>query len=63
MPKVEIHGKRHRLEHFESDINPENEIECVALLRQRARELKRPIEELSLVTYAPRGKRRREYRA
>lgn len=62
---VEIIAKRgHRLERFDADVVPEDEIACTALLRRRARELRRPAAELVLRVW-PHGdaRRRREYRA
>jgi hypothetical protein len=53
-----------RLAVFTADVDPESASECAALLRSRARELRRPVEQLRLVTWTTRGMRRRlEYRA
>jgi hypothetical protein len=60
--QVEIRRGRRVVERFLSDIDPDDESECIALLRRRARELAKPVEELTLRTWAAK-RRRREYRA
>jgi hypothetical protein len=62
MADVEIRRRGRRLEKFVSDVDPDDEIACVALLRRRASELRRPVSELLLVTRG-RNKRIKEYRA
>jgi hypothetical protein len=62
--QFEVHDARKgRVEKFTSDVDPEDAVECVALLRRRARELRLPVEGLRLVTWAGRRARRIEYRA
>jgi hypothetical protein len=63
MAEVEIRYLGRRIEHFQSDIDPADEFECLALLKRRARELRRPVNKMVLVTWEPRRKHRREYRA
>ena len=58
--EIRLHGRT--LERFVSDVDPDDEPECVALLRRRARELRRPVEGLTLRTTAKR-KPWREYHA
>jgi hypothetical protein len=60
--EVEIRSKGRRLEKFASDVDPDDEIACVALLRQRAVQLRKPAAELRLVTRG-KNKRLKEYRA
>jgi hypothetical protein len=60
--EVEIRRNGWRLERFSSDVDPEDEIACVALLRRRAEDLRKPVHELRLLTKDRRG-RRKEYRA
>jgi hypothetical protein len=55
--EIEIRHKGRQVERFSADVDPRDEIECVALLRRRARELRLPLERLSLVVWAPRVKR------
>ncbi len=53
-----------RLAVFTADVDPSSASECTALLRSQARELRRPVEQLKLITWTTRGMRRRlEYRA
>jgi hypothetical protein len=64
MSEVEVKWRHRRLERFHSDVDHEDAEECVALLRRRARELGRPVDQLTLrvrLDGAPRF--RREYRA
>lgn len=62
--RFEIHDARKgRVERFTSDVDPQDGVECVALLRRRARELRLPVDGLRLVTWAGRRARRIEYRA
>ncbi len=63
--EVEIQDlKGRRLAVFSADVDPSSASECVALLRSQARELRRPVEGLRLITWTTRGMRRRlEYRA
>jgi hypothetical protein len=62
--EVEVKWRHRRLERFHSDVDHEDADECVALLRRRARELGRPVDQLTLRVW-PDGKPgfRREYRA
>jgi hypothetical protein len=62
MAEVEIRRRGRRLEKFDSDVDPDDEIACVALLRRRAVELRRPVAELKLVTRG-RNRRLKEYQA
>jgi hypothetical protein len=61
--EVEIRWRMRRLERFHSDVHPADGEECVALLRRRAPELGRPVDQLTLRVW-PDGKPRfrREYR-
>ncbi len=64
MSQVEIRLRGRRLEQFDADVDPEDEITCVALLRRRAVELRRPVGQLTLRIWPDRRPgRRREYRA
>lgn len=64
MADFEVHRRGRRIERFQSDVSPGDELGCVALLRRRARELRRPVEELTLRTWLKPGRRLRvEYRA
>jgi hypothetical protein len=62
MADVEIRFRGRTVERFVSEVDPEDELECVALLRRRARELRKPVDGLTLRAT---GKRKpwREYRA
>jgi hypothetical protein len=62
MSDIEIREGNRRLESFRADIDPDDEAECVALLRRRAKQLRRPVERLVLITWTPRHIRR-TYRA
>lgn len=62
MAEIEIRRNGQRLEKFVSDVDPEDEFACVALLRRRAVELRKPVRELHLLTW-DRRRRRKEYRA
>jgi hypothetical protein len=62
MADIEIRQNGRRLEKFVTDVDPNDEIACVALLRQRAKELHKPATELRLLTWDQR-RRRKEYRA
>jgi hypothetical protein len=61
--EFEIRLRGRRIERFESDIDPADEFACVALLKRRARELRRPVEQLVLRTVDRRRRRWYEYRA
>ena len=64
MAEIEIHRRGRCIERFDSDVDPADELDCVTLLRHRARELRRPVEELTLRTWLKPGRRQRvEYRA
>lgn len=64
MSEVEIRWRHRRLERFHSDVDPEDAEECISLLRRRSRELRRPVDQLTLRVW-PDGNiaRRKEYRA
>jgi hypothetical protein len=62
VPQVEIRQRARRLETFMSDVDPEDEVACVALLRKRAAELRKPAAELEL-RVKDRRKRTRTYKA
>lgn len=62
MADVEIRARGRTIERFVSEVDPDDEQACVALLRRRARELRRPADGLSLRVTA-RRKPWREYRA
>jgi hypothetical protein len=46
--EIEIRFKGRRLERFVADVDPEDEVALVALLRRRAKELNRPVESMTL---------------
>ncbi|MGL5862964.1 MAG: hypothetical protein ACRCY9_17095 [Phycicoccus sp.] len=56
MADVEIRRRGRRLERFASDVDPDDEIACTALLRRRALDLRRPVGELLLLTRNRRGR-------
>lgn len=62
MADVEIRYRGRTVERFVGDVDPDDELECVALLRRRARELRKPLDGLTLRVTAKR-KPWQEYRA
>jgi hypothetical protein len=61
--EFEIRQRGRRVERFESDVDPTDEFACVALPKRRAREIRRPVEQLVLRTVDRRRRRWYEYRA
>jgi|1185.fasta_scaffold542906_1 hypothetical protein len=59
---VEIRFRGRTVERFVSEVDPDDDLECVALLRRRAHELGKPVDGLTLRATAKR-KPWREYRA
>lgn len=62
MSEIEIRDGNRRIDRFRADVDADDEAACVALLRRRARQLRRPVERLVLIARTPRGVRR-TYRA
>ena len=52
MTEIEIHRRGRCVERFVSDVDPDDELACLMLQRRRARELRRPVEQLTLRTVA-----------
>lgn len=61
--EFEIRYRGRRIERFDSDVDPADEFACVALLKRRAQELRRPAQQLVLRTVDRRKRRWYEYRA